>query len=306
MPLTSEVEASVGRFVRETLFWQCGGVVTDLDGTVVHEVEGRTSMPPEVELALRELSSSGRPVVLNTLRFPLSVLRTFGREWYAISDAPIPAVTLNGSLTGHVVKRPDGELAFEELDAFPLEPDQIETVLRGVAQMVDAGLDDLLVFYYPRDWRMGEIIWTAVPERVLAVKEKYVSASSVTAVELAKLQDQMLAEDVCMTFLIVDAPEDRLMAYQHTKRANFFTREGVDKRSGALAIAERLGIDLGHSVGAGDTPMDTFLASVGLSVHVGGIPLDFEGDVATVRLRDSLELGELLFRLADLHKVSRG
>jgi hypothetical protein len=29
----------------------------------------------------------GRPVVLNSLRFPLSVMRTLGKEWLAIANA---------------------------------------------------------------------------------------------------------------------------------------------------------------------------------------------------------------------------
>src|SRR5829696_1354163 len=52
-----------------------------------------------------------------------------------------------------------------------------------------------------------------------------------------------------MIFLLIEAPEDRLMAYQHIKRSSFVTRPG-DKLFGARAVAERLGIDLRSSVGA--------------------------------------------------------
>lgn len=41
---------------------------------------------------------------------------------------------------------------------------EIDEVLDGVKGLLDGGIDDILVFYYPRDWRMGEIIWTPAPE----------------------------------------------------------------------------------------------------------------------------------------------
>jgi hypothetical protein len=83
---------------------------------------------------------------------------------------------------------------------------------------------------------------------VQPVKEKYLSASAVTAVEFDKLRDQMLAEEICMIFLLIEVAQDRLMAYQHTKRSNFFTHKGVDKLSGTREIAARLGIQLEDSM----------------------------------------------------------
>jgi hydroxymethylpyrimidine pyrophosphatase-like HAD family hydrolase len=244
----------------------------------------------------------GRPLILNSLRFPLSVLRTFGREWYSLTNAPIPTVSLNGSLLGFVTQTPEDEMAFEEIAAFPLEAGEIEEVLEGVQGLLDGGVKDILVFYYPRDWRIGEVIWTPVPERVIPVKEKYTSASSVTAVEFPKLREQMLTEDICMIFLLIEAPEDTLMAYQHTKRSNFFTHKGVDKLFGAQEIAPKLGIDLTHSIGAGDTGMDRFLSGVGLAIHVGGYSLEYKGLLQTVKVEDSFALGDLLFRLAELQQ----
>ena len=44
----------------------------------------------------------GRPVVLNTLRFPLNVIRTFGRAWSSITREPIPLVALNGAVVGMI------------------------------------------------------------------------------------------------------------------------------------------------------------------------------------------------------------
>jgi hypothetical protein len=303
MALENGIEEQLRQFLQESRFTACGGVITDLDGTAVHEHEGRITIPEPVEFGLKQLHDQGRPFVLNSLRFPLSVLRTFGSDWYCISNAPIPTVSLNGSLIGHVTMNGQNELVFEEMDAFPLEAAEIDEVLQGVRGLLDDGIKDILVFYYPRDWRIGEVIWTPVAERVQPVKEKYLSASAVTAVEFDKLRDQMLAEEICMIFLLIEVAQDRLMAYQHTKRSNFFTHKGVDKLSGTREIAARLGIQLEDSMGAGDTELDRFLCGVGLAAIVGRASLEFKGLRQTVKLRDSFELGELLFRLADLQRA---
>ena len=66
----------------------------------------------------------------------------------------------------HFLINPYG-LLFEEITAFPLTNVEIDEVLAGVKGLLDGGINDILVFYYPRDWRMGEIIWTPVAEKVL-------------------------------------------------------------------------------------------------------------------------------------------
>jgi hypothetical protein len=88
------------------------------------------------------------------------------------------------------------------------------------------------------------------------------------------------------------------MAYQHTQRENFITHAGVDKLFGARRIAEFVKFDLSSSIGAGDTELDRFLAGVGLALLVGTLPLDFQGLSGTLRLKDSFELGGLLFDVA--------
>lgn len=302
MALSLEVEEALKRFYRESRFAEVGGVVTDLDGTAVHEEHGRISIPEPVEFGLKAIYETGRPVVINSLRFPLSVMRTFGKEWLVIAGAPIPTVSMNGSQIGYVTRDERGELCFEEIDAFPLEPERIDNVLSGVQKLLDDGIREVLLFYYPRDWRKGEIIWTPIAEKVLHVKEKYRSASAVTAVELETLREELHSEEICMIFLLIERPADDLMAYQHSRPSNFFTREGVNKLTGTEAIAGHLGIDLRHSVAAGDTPMDSFLSGAGLAVHVGGFNLDFRGLHSTVKLGNSFELGDFLFRLAGLQR----
>jgi len=294
------VETKLRKFIEQSTFATSGSVVTDLDGTAVHEFQGKIVIPKEVELGLMHHYESGRPLILNSLRFPLSVIRTFGQDWYRLSNSPIPTVTLNGSLMGFIKQTSESELVFEEAIAFPLTADEIREALKGVQILLEDGIKNVLVFYYPRDWRIGEVIWTPVPENIISVKEKYLSASAVTAVEFPKLEEQMLAEDVCMIFLLIDVPEDQLMAYQHTKRSNFITHKNVDKLSGAQAMAQVLGVDLRQSLGAGDTELDNFLNGVGLASIVGNNELKFRGQVETVRLKSSNELGDLLFRAAAL------
>ena len=300
MALNTEVETKLQQFVQQSSFAKSGSVITDLDGTAVHEFQGRIAIPKEVELGLMRHYEHGRPLILNSLRFPLSVIRTFGQDWYKLSNAPIPTVTLNGSLMGFVKKNAESELVFEEAEAFPLTKNEIVEALEGVQGILDGGIKNVLVFYYPRDWRIGEVIWTPIPANVEHVKEKYRSASAVTAVEFSKLKEQMLAEEICMIFLLIDAPEDQLMAYQHTKRSNFITHKGVDKLFGARVMSEYLSCELRDSLGAGDAELDTFLNGVGLALIVGNNELSFRGVVDTIKLQNSMELGALLFRAAEL------
>jgi hypothetical protein len=161
---------------------------------------------------------------------------------------------------------------------------------------------DLLVFYYPRDWRQGEIIWTPLEERIEAVQNKYLSASKVYSAPVEALREDLLAQEICMIFLLIDIPQDKLMAYQHTKQSNFFTHHGVDKRFGAEKIAEHLGFDLMHSVGAGDSEMDRFMSAVGLAIHVTNPFLEYQGVVPPIKVANSSELGELLFELAAMQR----
>lgn len=303
MALSKEVESALTDFARGSRFTTRGGVVMDLDGTAVHEEKGRTYIPQPVEFGLKALYDVGRPVVLNSLRFPLSVMRTFGKEWLAISGAPIPIISMNGSQIGYVQRDEKDELSFEEIAAFPLTASEIDAVISGVKALLDDGIRDVLMFYYPRDWRMGEIIWTPVAEKVEHVKQKYLSASAVTAVELEKLEEQLHSEDICMIFLLIERPADDLMAYQHSKPSSFFTTKGVDKLTGTQKAAELLGFDLADSVAAGDTPMDIFLNGAGMAIHVGPIDLAFSGLHSTIKVQNSFELGDVLFRLVGLQET---
>lgn len=293
------VRAELHSFLRQSRYMSHGAVMTDLDGTAVHEIEGRVILPPIVEYGLKRVHDSGRRVIINTMRFPQSVLSAFAGEWYRITGEAIPLVALNGSQIGHVVPGPEGVLVFEELEAFPLAADEIDELLQGVQGAVAQGAEDLLVFFYPRDWRVGEVLWTPDPSRVAATAARYRSASEVFSGPVQAVAERMAAAPVCLVFLLDDAPQDRRMAYQHTERTRFITHAGVDKRHGALRVAQHLGIDLAHSVGAGDAQTDTFLSAVGMAAIVGNADLDFKGMVSTLRLPDPLAWGQVLFELGE-------
>lgn len=296
--ITHDIDQVLGGFVEASRFTEHGGVVIDLDGTAVHEFEGRIAVPEQVIRGLKALRDRGRPLVLNTLRFPLSVINTFGHSWYDISSAAVPLISMNGTQIGNLTRTASGAVGFEEIHAIPLLPEEVEGAVQSTRQMLADGIGDILLFHYPRDWTQGEIIWTPVPEKIPHLREKYRSAAEIVSVSTDALRDRLHAQEMCMIFLLVEVPADRLMAYQHSSPANFITRAGTNKLAGSLAAAERLGFDLAHSVGAGDTPMDSFLDGVGLAVHVGPIALPFRGLHATVKVATSLELGDLLFRLA--------
>ncbi len=299
MTLTEDQLLRIKRFFSHSKFRTHGAVITDLDGTAVHEFEGRIIIHKAVETGLKRIYHIGRPIVINTLRFPLSVIRTFALDWYTISNAPIPVVLLNGSQLGYITKLGD-EFSFEQLQCFPLSAEEIKTEIEKLQPFIDDGIEDIILFYYPEDWKNGEIIWTPVAERIPHLQKKYSSASSVISIPLNELANELLKNPVCMMLVLIDLPNDKLMAYQHTKRSHFVTHKGVDKLHGAGKIAGLLNFDLEHSIGAGDTDMDNFLKAVGFSVHVGRINLSFEGVRDTLRLRDFVEYGDLLHQFAEL------
>ncbi len=303
MALSESQFAQLQDFFNKSCFPEDGAVITDLDGTAIHEYQGRYLIPQSVELGLKKIYDLGRPVVLNTLRFPLSVMRTFGKEWYRISNSPIPTVLMNGSQLGFIVTDANGELAYEEIAAFVLQENEIDAVLQTVRNLLDQKMYDLLVFYYPRQWQEGEIIWTPLKERVQAVQKKYLSAASVISGDIEMLTSELKQKEICMIFMLIDLPQDKLMAYQHTKKNNFYTHNGVDKRYGADQIADKLGFSMKHSIGAGDSEMDTFLAGVGQAVHVGNPFLSYEGLLPSIKLQGSSELGDLLFELAAMQRT---
>lgn len=296
--LSHEQSEQLQRFFEQSNFAEKGGVITDLDGTAIHEYQGRLLIPEPVEKGLKKIYDLGRPIIINTLRFPISVMKTFGQDWYRMSNAPVPTVLMNGSLLGYMVKGKNNEFGYEEIKAFPLTETEISEIMKLIEELVAAAVLDLLVFYYPRNWQEGEIIWTPSREKISEIQNKYRSAASVVSFETGRLKEELNKTDICMVFMLVDIPQDKLMAYQHTKKSNFFNHIHVNKLSGAVEITNALGIQLAHCLGAGDSEMDTFLTGVGQAVHVGNPHLKFEGLLPPIKLANSMELGDLLYQLA--------
>lgn len=295
------VIAELERFAAECAF-ENGALVLDLDGTALLEREGKVFISSSVEQGVKAVHDLGRPVVLNTLRFPLSVINSVGEAWYEIADVPILTVLLNGAVTGYI-RRNHGLLEYEELSAFTLKEKEIEEILHGIKELFSAGIHDLLLFFYTHAWQEGETLWTPHVERVPELTKKFSSATRVFAATIDELKGELLSREVCMACLFIDRPEDKLMAYQHSKRNNFFTAAGVDKASGVRAVAKNLKFSLLDSIGAGDTEMDSFLNEVGLAVIVGRSELPFRGKRDTLRVPGPQELGDLILRF--VNKVAR-
>ena len=298
MTLPARIVSTLQRYRAQSRFISHGGVVTDLDGTALDERDGRLYVAETVAEGLKALADRGRPVVLNTLRFPLNVVHSFGREWSAITRQPVPLVSLNGAVFGLLAPEDGDRVTFQELAARPLSQAETKAALERLSMLTEAGLTDIVVFIYLRDWRAGEIIWTPAAGHVPALRAKYLSASDVISGTVEDLGRMLLAHEVCMLSVMADIPEDRRMAYQHVDPHQFVTTAGVDKLSGARDAAARLEFDLHESVGAGDTPMDAFLEGVGLALHVGPLDLDYRGRIETLRLGSPKELGYALFELA--------
>lgn len=294
VPLSPDIVRRIEDFLAAGRFAAAGAVVTDLDGTAVHQDGDRVLIPDSVAHGLERVRRAGRPVIVDTLRFPRSIIATFGSEWAELSHAPLPVVCLNGSLIGSIVAGGDGSLGFEEKAAFPLSAAEIDETVRGIEHAIAAGDDELVLFVYGRDWRQGEVIWTPRTERVEDLQRRFVSASRVEASSIDRLAAALSETDILMLTLLDDRPGDRRLAFQHASPSRFLTRVGVDKRSGAEWLARRLGVALEASIGAGDTEMDGFLDAVGLGLHVGSRSLPFRGARDTLCLADPFALGEAL------------
>lgn len=297
--LQPDCEEIVRRFIKTRQF-SC--LVLDLDGTALMEDRGKVFISAAVEKGVKAMHDLGRTVAINTLRFPLSVIHTVGEAWYQIADAPILTILLNGSVLGYI-KRESGKLIYEELVAFPMTQEEVDHLIGGIRELTSAGIRDVILFYYSRDWAAGETIWTPDEGRVPGLQKKYVSASRVLSGDVGMLADWLREVEVCMASLLIDRPEDVLMAYQHSKRNSFFTRQGVDKAFGTRELAKRFNLSLEDSVGAGDTEMDTFLSEVGLAIIVGGAVLPYRGKVETMRVDNPGDLGNVILRMAELSDV---
>jgi len=302
MALSPEHHLALERFVHQALYDHCA-VILDLDGTVLLEDRGKIFISSSVVRAVKHIASLKYPIILNTLRFPLSVIRTIASEWLDIEGGCLPVILLNGSLIGYIERR-GGEIFFKEIKAFPLTPLEIDELIKGIEELIDNDVREMVLFFYPRDWRRGEIIWTPKTTHVDSLRHQYkVSVSEVVDWDIKRLREELKKVEPCMVHLSIEQPRDKLMAYQHSRPTDFFTHAGVDKASGSREMSAFLGIHLLHSIGAGDKEMDTFLSETGMSIIVGKDPVPFRGKYETVTVDDPMDLGDLLTAWAELMRI---
>jgi len=296
VPQRRPPEPILRRFLAGSGFSDAGGVMTDLDGTALHETDGQARIPAEVAAGLAAVRARGTPIILNTLRFPANVMRGFGHEWLAIQGGPVPLVSLNGGIGGHIVKTASGALGFDEVFAQPLSPAEIDAVLATLQSEIAMGAADPMLFFHPRDWRQGETLWTPDAGRIPALRQRFPHADRVISSGTDALREALLGQDICLALL----PQPGQSIWRQQRRRDFFTGGGADKLSGARRMAGALGIDLAASIGAGDTAMDVFLNGTGLAIRVGAPGIPCAGLVETLDVADAAGFGLAMSALAEL------
>jgi len=289
-------DARLKDFLAQSRFRETGALMTDLDGTALREMNRRVTIAPEVASGLKALRAHGRPIILNTLRFPANVIRSMGPQWHAIQGGAVPLVSLNGGIGGMIERTASGAMGFEEIFAKPLTREEIETVLSELEAEMEAGAPDPLLFFHPRDWRLGETLWTPEEGRIPDLKRRYPHADRVISLEMGALRDELLSCDICLVLM----PHGDLPIYRQQQRRDFFTGGTADKLSGARRMTEALGVELAQSIGAGDTEMDVFLTGTGLAIRVGAQQLEYEGVVGTIDVADPEGFGATMLMLAGL------
>lgn len=297
MSLTKEQKKQISDFCNRPEFMEKGGLMTDLDGTVIQQKDGRYFMPDSVKTGLTNMYEGSCPVIINTMRFPLSVIDTFADDWYHMSNASVPLVSLNGSQMGYINKEEKTGFTFEEVDAYPLKAEEIKKFMADVARILDNN-GNVLVFYYPRAWTKGEIIWTSDKEKVAETKEKFRSASKVYSCDLQKLHEHLDAEDICMLFLR-ETEAKAGMTYLQTDHKDFYSHKNVDKLYGAKKMISHLGREIDYFIGAGDTPMDVFLKEVGQAIKVGNMDLKIGFKSNALLLENVPDIGEVFTEVAN-------
>ncbi len=270
--------------------------MTDLDGTALHEREGRAVIPSEVVTGLKAVRANGPRIILNTLRFPANVVRSFGREWYDIHGGPLPLVSLNGGIGGMIDATPCGAMGFAEVFAQVLSHLEIEAVLEELEAEIQAGALKPLLFFHPREWHRGETLWTPEGWRIAELRHRFPHADRVISTTLGELREELLGRDICMMLM----PRGEQPIYRQQQRRDFFTGAGADKLTGAVRMTQALGIDLAESIGAGDTAMDVFLKGTGLAIRVGAPDLAYSGLAGSIDVPHSTGFGEAMRTLAAL------
>lgn len=303
MALTEEQKKLIQDFASQPHFRQFGGLMTDLDGTIVQHQDGNYFILQEVQAGLNDLYRVNCPIILNTIRFPISIIKTFAAVLYPIAQNPIPVISLNGSQWGYISQGKDKEFSFTEAGAQPLKPIEIKSFMADIQLLVQNRVPNIAAFYYPRDWTKGEIIWSAEEDRVAEMTKTYKSASGVYSSSLAVLEKNLADEEISMIFLLV---KKDLIEGTHLQRnlKDFYTTAGANKLAGAHAFVNQLGRNLEHFIGAGDTPMDVFLKETGAVIKVGNLSLDFDCQATVLLVKTVSEMGDVFTQIAKGCKIT--
>jgi hydroxymethylpyrimidine pyrophosphatase-like HAD family hydrolase len=303
MALTEEQKKLIQDYASHPDFRQYGGLMTDLDGTIVQHQEGNYAIPYQVQACLNDLYRVNCPIILNTIRFPISIIKTFAPVLYPIAQHPIPVISLNGSQWGYIAPGENEDFSFTEAGAQPLKPAEIKRFMANLRFLVQHKVPHIAAFYYPRDWTKGEIIWSAEESRVAEMAQTYKSASRVYSSSLPVLENNLTAEEISMIFLLVKKDLIPGKYLQHDLK-DFYTTAGVNKLAGAHAFVNQLGRTLQNFIGAGDTPMDVFLQETGAVIKVGNLPLDFDCQATILPVETVSEMGEVFTQIAEGCKLT--
>lgn len=304
MALTEEQKIILQDFVCQPGFRQHGGLITDLDGTIVQHQDGNYTIPTEVLAGLKELYQVGCPVILNTIRFPISIINTFASVLYPIFQNPIPVISLNGSQWGYISPGINGEFCFSEVGAKSLNATEIKSFIADLRFLDEKKVPNITVFYYPRDWTKGEIIWSAEENRVSEMAQTYKSAARIYSGSRQLLEENLAAEDISMIFLLVKKDLIPGSHLQHNLK-DFYTAAGVNKLTGAHAFVNQQGFRLDNFIGAGDTPMDVFLKETGAVIKVGDLPLPFDCQAPIFPVKKVAGIGEVFTHIAESCTVTK-
>lgn len=304
MSLSPDQHQAIERFVSLSDLRK-GAWFVDLDGVIfIQEGRGKFNISEEAEHGILNTWNIGCSVIINSLRFPLSIIENLVPDWLLMYEKDIPAVLLNGGLIGYFRKK-DGGIVFEELEAHPLSEKELDSLVDGltavIANSIPNARPDMALFFYPRDWRKGEIVWVPEGVDVDAVRDGYVNASEVMSCGLEELRQKLKKARPCLAATLVDKHK----ISEDASPWDYYTWKGIDKATGAREIASMLGISLADSAGAGDSQMDKFLSEVGLAVRVraGKENLAFKGKKETLDVGSSPELGEVMSTLARLTAI---
>ena len=234
--------------------------MTDLDGTAVHEVEGRVRIPREVELR-PEAHARLRPAASSSTRCG-SRARCSPRS--ARSGIASPA---RRSAAGVAQRQPDRlrgarrrrHAGFEQLQSVTLTPGELDELLVGIeAHGGQRRPTSCWCSSIRATGDRGEVLCTPVRSRLAAMRSTSTAARQKCSPDpCGCCAIACSSTDVCLVFLLNDVPRGpahglpahRAHALRHARRR----RQALRRRAHRAPSRHRPA----HSLGAGDAPRPT-------------------------------------------------